>query len=93
MAQILVRNIDEGVKEALRERARAHRRSLEAEVRDILRAAVVPAESLGLGSRIVALFRECPMPEIEDIREPSRPQIDFSGPEYGSYDDEADAPG
>ena len=36
MAQLLVRNLDVGVKEALRRRARSHGRSMEEEVRLIL---------------------------------------------------------
>ena len=58
MTQILVRNLDDGVKAALQRRAVAHGRSLEAEVRDILRAAA-PADAVpsgGLGSAIAALF-------------------------------------
>ena len=40
MAQLIVRNLDEGVAEALRQRARANHRSMEAEVRTILDAMV-----------------------------------------------------
>jgi plasmid stability protein len=36
MSQILVRNLDEAVVERLKSRARAHGRSLQAEVKDIL---------------------------------------------------------
>ena len=91
MAQILVRNLDEGVKEGLRGRARAHGRSLEAEVRDILRVAAaepMPRDEIGppegLGSKIVRLVRESGLvfPEFEDVNSTSRPVIDFSGPEY-----------
>lgn len=60
MAQIIVRNLDDSVRDMLRDRARAHGRSMEEEVRDILRAAVVESPSLkgkGLGSRIAELFR------------------------------------
>jgi predicted nucleic acid-binding protein len=39
VTQVLVRNLDDEVKAALQRRAAAHGRSLEAEVRDILRAA------------------------------------------------------
>jgi plasmid stability protein len=39
MAQILVRNLDDGVVEALRRRAKAAGRSLEAEVREVLSSA------------------------------------------------------
>ena len=42
MAQILVRQLDDDVKTALQRRARAHGRSTEEEVREILRDAVRP---------------------------------------------------
>lgn len=40
MAQIIVRNLDDSVRDMLRARAQTHGRSMEEEVRDILRAAV-----------------------------------------------------
>lgn len=40
MEQILIRNLPTGTKAALRARAEAHRRSVEAEAREILAAAV-----------------------------------------------------
>lgn len=40
MAQIIVRNLDDDVRDRLRDRAQSHGRSMEEEVRDILRAAV-----------------------------------------------------
>lgn len=40
MAQILVRNLEDGVKDRLRRRAERHHHSLEAEARAILSAAV-----------------------------------------------------
>lgn len=40
MAQIIVRNLDDNVRDRLRDRASVHGRSMEEEVRDILRAAV-----------------------------------------------------
>ena len=42
MAQLVVRGLDDDVKELLRARATANHRSLEAEIRDILTSAVVP---------------------------------------------------
>lgn len=39
MAQLVVRNLDESVKARLQSRAKAHGRSMEEEVREILRAA------------------------------------------------------
>jgi len=58
MAQLVVRNLEEEVKAQLRERATRHGRSMEEEVRDILRdaAKVEPAKSGGLGSEIAAMF-------------------------------------
>jgi plasmid stability protein len=53
MAQIVVRNIEESVKTRLKRRAARHGRSMEEEVRTILREAVkrdertAPAEGLG----------------------------------------------
>ena len=44
MAQLIVRNVDDAVAEALRRRAAAHGRSAEAEHRDILRQALLGAE-------------------------------------------------
>ena len=70
MAQLVVRNIEEHVKAALQARARRHRHSLEAEVRDILRNAANAEErpSGGLGSDIAALFKDGGFEEGE-IRE------------------------
>jgi plasmid stability protein len=60
VAQLVVRNLDEGVKEKLRRRAARRQRSLEAEVRDILAAAVAGPEAIerDLGTRIARRFRE-----------------------------------
>jgi plasmid stability protein len=60
MAQLIVRNLDEGVKTRLRRRAARHGRSMEEEARDILRDALKgdDAPSGGLGSAIAALFRD-----------------------------------
>ena len=60
MAQLIVRNLDEDVRDRLRERARAHNRSMEAEVREILHAAVATGrrESAGIGTRISTLFEK-----------------------------------
>jgi plasmid stability protein len=59
MAQLLVRNLENGVKARLQSRARRNGRSVEEEVRDILRAAVHKEESTpsgGLGTELAALF-------------------------------------
>ena len=58
MAQLVVRNIEDDVKERLQRRAKKHGCSLEELVRDILRdAAKDTRPSGGLGSEIAAIFR------------------------------------
>ncbi len=59
LAQLVVRNLDEDVKRRLRERATRRGRSLEEEVREILRAASqedVPVAEAQLGTRIPRRF-------------------------------------
>ena len=58
MAQLVVRDIEEAVKIGLRRRAKRHGRSMEAEVREILRDAAKdePSALLSLGSRLAARF-------------------------------------
>ncbi len=58
MAQLVVRNIEDGVKTRLQLRARRNGRSMEEEVREILRNAVNGAADPagGLGSEIAARF-------------------------------------
>jgi antitoxin FitA len=60
MADLVVKNLENVVKARLQHRARRHGRSLEEEVRDILRAAVSREElpSRGLGSDIARLFEK-----------------------------------
>jgi len=65
MAQLVVRRLEEDVKARLKRRATRHGRSLEAEVREILRNAS-NEESLPvvrLGSRIAARFRRVGLTE------------------------------
>ena len=71
MAQFVVRNIENAVKARLQRRARRNGRSMEEEVRDILRSAVheedVPAG--GLGTEISALFAKVGLDsEIPELR-------------------------
>jgi antitoxin FitA len=59
VAQLVVRNVENSVKERLKRRARRNGRSMEEEVRDILRAAVHKEENAptgGLGTEIAKLF-------------------------------------
>jgi len=72
MAQLIVRNLEDDVKERLRRRAKARGRSMEEEARDILRNALLvkekPAE--GLGTRIAKRFAEIGVDfEVPDLRE------------------------
>jgi antitoxin FitA len=73
MAQLIVRNLEDDVKARLQARARRHRRSLEAEVRDILRSAARADDrpTGGLGTEIAALFRDVGFEEgeIRELRE------------------------
>jgi antitoxin FitA len=59
MAQFVVRNLEESVKARLQRRAKRHGRSMEAEVREILRNAVneKAKPAVGLGTEIASLFR------------------------------------
>ncbi len=71
MAQIVVRKLEEGVKTRLQRRARRNGRSMEAEVRDILRNAANETEKLaiGLGTQIAALFKGKGYDfEVEELR-------------------------
>jgi antitoxin FitA len=71
MAQIIVRDIEDDVKERLQRRAARHGHSMEAEIRDILRNVVkediCPAS--GLGTEIAALFKGIGLQEGEEIPE------------------------
>jgi plasmid stability protein len=79
MAQLVVRNIENAVKARLQRRARRNGRSMEEEVRDILRNAAkdedVPPS--GLGTEISALFAKAGLdsdiPELRghEIKPPS----------------------
>jgi antitoxin FitA len=58
MAQLIVRNIENAVKSRLQQRAKLHGRSMEEEVRDIMRCAANEKEAPagGLGTDISRLF-------------------------------------
>ena len=71
MAQLLVRKIEDSVKTRLQRRARRNGRSMEEEVRDILRNAANEIEkpSVGLGTEISALVRGTGLRfEVEEFR-------------------------
>ena len=73
MAQLIVRNLEDDVRDKLRDRAQNHGRSMEEEVRDILRAAVVAETESpnqpGLGTRISRRFADCPLENDLEIPE------------------------
>jgi antitoxin FitA len=71
MTQILVRDIDEETKRRLQRRAKRHGRSMEAEIRDILRDAAKQPDisAKGLGTDIAGLFKRIGLGPDEDIRE------------------------
>jgi antitoxin FitA len=58
MPAVTIRNLSAEVHRALKLRAANHGRSTEAEMRDILEAAVRPANRLRLGSALSALSRD-----------------------------------
>lgn len=57
MAILTVRNVPDDVHRALRVRAAQHGRSTEAEVREILAAAVKPEERIRMGEALAAIGR------------------------------------
>ena len=71
MAQLVVRNIENAVKSRLQRRAKRHGRSMEEEVRDILRSAATEEEvpAGGLGTDICRLFAKAGLDsDIAELR-------------------------
>ncbi len=73
MAQLVVRNIESEVKAKLQRRAKRHGRSMEEEVREILRDATKKeaegSSRKGLGTRIASHFRKFGLRKGEEIPE------------------------
>ena len=71
MAQLVVRNLENTVKAKLQRRAKRHGRSMEEEVREILRDATKDEnrQQGGLGTEIAALFRGIGLEPGEEIQE------------------------
>ena len=73
MAQFVVRNLEEDVAKKLKQRAKRHARSMEDEVRHILRTAVQqrPEPAQKLGTRIAERFRgsglSADLPELRGV--------------------------
>jgi plasmid stability protein len=71
MAQFVVRDLENAVKARLQRRAKRHGRSMEEEVREILRSAVHEEETpaAGLGTEIAALFAKAGLnSDIPELR-------------------------
>ena len=71
MAQLVVRDIESSVKAKLQRRAKRHGRSMEEEVREILRDAAKSQgdERKGLGTRIASRFRKFGLRKGEEFPE------------------------
>jgi len=65
MAMLTVRNLPDEVHRALRVRAATHGRSTEAEVREILEAAVKPEGRVKLGSLLAEIGRQTALSDEE----------------------------
>lgn len=80
MSQVVVRNLEDGIKAGLKQRASLHGWSMEEEARQILRKAVL-ADSVGsipLGSRIAARFAGFGLPEdLPELRGQTIEGLDF----------------
>jgi len=76
MATLTIRDLDDTVKARLRIRAAQNGRSMEAEARDILRAALTrPTTERGLGSRVQRRFAD-----LDDVAIPLPPRTDRPQP-------------
>ncbi|SIR32972.1 Plasmid stability protein [Rhizobium sp. RU20A] len=65
MPAVTIRNLSDETHRALRVRAAHHGRSTEAEIREILEAAVRPPERIKLGSVLTAIGREAELSESD----------------------------
>ncbi|MRW84129.1 plasmid stabilization protein [Pseudoduganella sp. FT26W] len=80
MAMLTIRNLPDDVHRALRVRAAEHGRSTEAEVREILAAAVKPEQRVLMGDALAALGRKIGFTDEDAesldqvrVRTPSKP--------------------
>ncbi|MBU1312903.1 MAG: plasmid stabilization protein [Alphaproteobacteria bacterium] len=65
MSAVTIRNLSEETYRALRVRAAHHGRSTEAEIRDIIEAAVRPSERVMLGSLLAAIGRDAALSNVD----------------------------
>ena len=77
MAAVVIRNLPEETHRALKERAKLHGRSTEAEIRDILERALKPKEEMGLGDKLYAIGQKFGGVELDITRskEPIEPAV------------------
>jgi plasmid stability protein len=86
MSTLTIRNLEPGIKDKLRQTAAAHGRSMEEEVRSILRQVLSqPAAAAGLGGRIHARFAA--LGGAVDLTLPERTE----GPRAAQLDDDEGA--
>ena len=69
MAQVLIRNLPDHVVEAHRDRARAHGRSLEQELREVIERAApyTPEERLAVALRFQAMTPKTEGPRLDPV--------------------------
>jgi len=67
MGSVIVRNLPEETHRALKNRAAKRRRSLEAELRQIIENAVRPSKRLKLGTELAKIGKEIGMSEAESV--------------------------
>ena len=65
MPAVTIRNLSDETHRALRVRAAHHGRSTEAEIRDIIEAAVRPSERVQLGSLLMAIGRDAELSDSD----------------------------
>ncbi len=95
MGSLLIRDLDDDVKARLRIRAAENGHSMEAEARAIIAKALVDQREAhrdpryGLGTYLHEKAMEIGGFELDiPPRTDLAGRVDFSGPEYGTYDDE-----
>ncbi len=77
MAAVVIRNLPEATHRALKARAKAHGRTTEAEIRDILEAAMKSRSDVGLGDKLAAIGHKLGGADLDITRskEPIDPAV------------------
>jgi antitoxin FitA len=78
MPAVTIRKLSDETHRALRVRAAHHGRSTEAEIRDILEAAVHPSQRVKLGSLLASIGREAELSngDVEALQERDKTQAE-----------------